>query len=303
MINGKKTRLQGTYSTGTIGVYDIKQDYHELFTTFFIAKRITKDYTYPQKQAGFLCLAPLAPKYSTFNFMSNLLSKGKITTESFLVQTQEIGYEKYTGQFLVGFDPQSSTFAHQANDYKIYISDVSSNTKINPNQDSELAIVELGSKLVKDVTLQDFDDYSNASQTTQLLYISTGMRGIQIADRLYEIFRDAFIQYNCHPDTSTHRYMCPCDGRSFGGMPALNLQIGTKDSHYAMAPIDYEGFPQIVPELRYAKCMFEVLNSTSTNYPDGYVLGRTFMTKYNVAFYIDRSGGEANLSWKVSVKK
>jgi len=49
--------------------------------------------------------------------------------------------------------------------------------------------------------------------------------------------------------------------------------------------------------------MFEVLNETSTNYPDSYVIGRTFMTKYNVAFEIDRTGGAGYLDWKISLKK
>lgn len=80
--------------------------------------------------------------------------------------------------------------------------------------------------------------------------------------------------------------------------------IGATDPFYQMDPIDYEGFPEIVDNLRYAKCIFEVVKFKKfTNYNDAYVLGRTFMTKYNVAFEIDRTGGEGYLDWKVSVKK
>lgn len=151
MIDGKKTRLIGTYSSGTISAVDIKQETHEVSTTFFIAQRVTEIYTFPQHQAGFLCVAPLDPKYDSYNFVSNLKDKKKITTESFIIQTEVTGYEKYKGQFLVGFDPQSSSVAHQANDYKIYIADVKQNLGKNPKDDIDLQIIELGEKLVKDV--------------------------------------------------------------------------------------------------------------------------------------------------------
>jgi hypothetical protein len=127
--------------------------------------------------------------------------------------------------------------------------------------------------------------------------------GVQIVGNLFEIFFKAFVQYNCEYDHTLHRFQCPCDGRSFGGMPGMNYFVGDNDPYYSMHPIDYEGFPVINDELRYAKCLFEVVNSTSTNYPNSYVFGRTFLSKFNAAFEIDRTGGEGNLSMKISLHK
>jgi hypothetical protein len=85
-------------------------------------------------------------------------------------------------------------------------------------------------------------------------------------------------------------------------MPALRFFIGKDFPYYPMNPIDYEGFPTIVGDLRYSKCTFEVLNSTSTSYPNSYVFGRTFLTKFNAAFQIDRTR-PGQLSLKVSLQK
>lgn len=86
---------------------------------------------------------------------------------------------------------------------------------------STLTLVKLFDKGVKNVKLQDFDDYSNAAHEEKMAFISTGVRGMQIVDKLFSIFFRAFIQFNCGYDHNKNRFQCPCDGRSFGGMPEM----------------------------------------------------------------------------------
>ena len=85
-------------------------------------------------------------------------------------------------------------------------------------------------------------------------------------------------------------------------MPAMHFFIGKNDPYYPMDPIDYEAFPKIIGDLRYSKCTFQVLNNTSTSYENTYVFGRTFMTKFNTAFKIDRSRPN-NLFFQVSITR
>lgn len=70
---------------------------------------------------------------------------------------------------------------------------MNSNLKIDPTSESTLALILLSKDLVKNVKLQDFDDYSNAAHESQAAYISTGLAGVQIVDKLYDIFYKAFV--------------------------------------------------------------------------------------------------------------
>jgi hypothetical protein len=105
MINGKAEKLEGLYEDGTIGITDIGGVTYSMETTFFIAKRSTNHYTYPQHQAGFLCAAALDSKYSSFNIISSLFASNQIATETFMIKTSATKYSKYEGQLLAGFDP------------------------------------------------------------------------------------------------------------------------------------------------------------------------------------------------------
>jgi hypothetical protein len=178
MINGKLTKLEGFYQDGSLSAKDVDGKDWKVSTTFFIAKRVGKYYTFPQHQAGFLCAAPLDTKYSKYNFVSNLYNAGHITTESFMIKTNATEYGKYKGWLLAGFNPQESFSDYVHNEYTIYSPVVTANLKIDPKKQSTLTPLKLFNDQVRNVELQDFDDYSNSAHQNKTGYISTGIRGV-----------------------------------------------------------------------------------------------------------------------------
>lgn len=85
-------------------------------------------------------------------------------------------------------------------------------------------------------------------------------------------------------------------------MPGLEFFIGTKNPYYPFGPIDYEAFPIINKELRYAKCYLEVFHGKHTSFADSYVFGRNFFAKFNAVWWIDRTN-KGELFQKLGVVK
>jgi len=84
-INGQNVALEGTYESGSLAATDILGKDWTVQTHFFVAKRTTSTYSFPDQKSGFLCAAPLASAYSDYNFVSNLFASKSIIAETFLV--------------------------------------------------------------------------------------------------------------------------------------------------------------------------------------------------------------------------
>ena len=114
-----------------------------------------------------MCVAPLDESKDNYNFISALYNDGLLSLESFMVQTSHTTYSKYSGVLMAGFDPTQDHDFYKSNDYTIFNIDVSANLGKDPEAaDTKLALLKVNSeKPIKNVKLQDFDDYSNAATT------------------------------------------------------------------------------------------------------------------------------------------
>jgi len=86
------------YESGSLAATDITGKVTTVQTHFFVAKRVTSTYYFPDQKTGFLCAAPLATAYSDYNFVSNLFTSKAIIAETFMVQTYvKDKYSPYSG--------------------------------------------------------------------------------------------------------------------------------------------------------------------------------------------------------------